>query len=61
MGAVACLKLLQILCLNSLINNIKYVVADAPFVSYKQIATEIVSKSTHLPEFISGILSDAFA
>lgn len=57
MGAVACLKLLQILNLNKLIKNIKYVVADAPFVSYKQIATEIVSKSIHLPEFISGLLA----
>jgi hypothetical protein len=40
---------------------VKYVVADSPFSSFKSIATEIVCKMVRLPEFISGIIADAFA
>lgn len=49
MGAVTCLKLLKSLKGRQMIENLKYVVADAPFSSFKSIATEIVSKKVHLP------------
>lgn len=39
MGAVTCLKLLQRLKGCQMIENIKYVVADSPFCSFKTIAT----------------------
>jgi hypothetical protein len=49
MGAVTCLKLLQRLKGCQMIDHIKYVVADAPFSSFKTIASEIVSKKAYMP------------
>ena len=60
MGAVTCLKLLKRLKGCRMIENVKYVVADSPFCSFKTIASEIVSKKAHLPEFISRVFADAF-
>ncbi len=36
-------------------------VADAPFSSFKSIATDIVARTTHLPDFLSSVLADQFA
>jgi hypothetical protein len=61
MGAVACLRTIQQYKDDPVIKNVKYVVADSPFSSFKKIATELVCKMVMLPEFISGIVADAFA
>ena len=49
MGAVTALRFIQKEGRNSLTKHVKYVVADAPFFSFKTIATDIVSQSTKLP------------
>jgi len=61
MGAVTALRFLQQEKHSQLAQHVQYVVADAPFSSFKSIATDIVSKATHLPNFLSLILADTFA
>ena len=61
MGAVTALRLIQKEGTSKLAKHVKYVVADAPFSSFKSIATDIVSQSAKLPEFIALILADTFA
>ena len=60
MGAVTSLRVLQQYGDHPNIQKIRYVIADAPFVSFKKIAQEIVSQMIGLPSFLSGILCDAF-
>jgi hypothetical protein len=61
MGAVTALRFLQQQGNSPLAQKVRYAIADAPFSSFKAIATEIVSRSTRLPEFISLVLADTFA
>ena len=49
MGAVTALRFLQKEGNSFLSKHIKYVIADAPFSSFKSIATDIVCQSTKLP------------
>lgn len=61
MGAVTCLRVMDQFSNHPVIQQVKYVVADSPFSSFKKIAADIVTKMTNLPTFITGILADAFA
>jgi hypothetical protein len=61
MGAVTCLRAIQQHKDHHIMRNIKQVVADSPFSSFKMIATELVCKMVMLPEFIAGVVADAFA
>jgi len=46
---VACLRTIQQYKDDPVIKNVKYVVADSPFSSFKKIATELVCKMVMLP------------
>jgi peroxiredoxin len=53
--------MLQLYGEDAIVQAVKYVIADSPFSSFKRIATELVCKMVRLPEFIAGIVADAFA
>jgi hypothetical protein len=61
MGAVACLRALQEYGDDVAMRHVKYVVADSAFGSFRMVATEQISKLASLPEFLSGVLANAFA
>jgi hypothetical protein len=49
MGAVTCLRTLQLCGDDTIIQAVKYIIADSPFSSFKRIASELVCKMVRLP------------
>ena len=52
MGAVACVKFIEMMNVNYLPYDILAIILDSPFKSFKQLIIEIGAKRSELPQFL---------